>query len=229
MERQAERVLMRANARLRHGADRTAPAISAGPRRLARARALETIRRLRTGGRRTRSVGRSGISGRASRPRRIAAGCSPRRLPNSPTWRSAPQPTPASGLFLHLPVPQPPGIDDRATERLTAWNFSREGEGYFDNLALPDRIVVELRRGLDRAHLGDLMWIVVSPTRSWRASKQLRWADRPARAVPRAAARRADKPCGRRVQHAGHTRAAAGDPAGSISDASDAANWLVRA
>jgi len=75
-------------------------------------------------------------------------------------------------VFLHLPVPQPPGVYDRATERLTAWNFSGEGGGYFDNLALTDRIVGELRRGLDRARLGDLTWIVVSSTRSWGASKQ---------------------------------------------------------
>jgi hypothetical protein len=75
-------------------------------------------------------------------------------------------------VFLHLPVPQPPGVYDRATERLTAWNFGGEGGGYFDNLALADRAVGELRRALDRARLGDLTWIVVSSTRSWRASKQ---------------------------------------------------------
>ena len=75
-------------------------------------------------------------------------------------------------VFLHLPIPQPPGVYDRATERLTAWNFSHEGGGYFDNLALADRIVGELRRGLDRARLGDVTWIVVSSTRSWRGSKQ---------------------------------------------------------
>src|SRR5262249_57361925 len=74
-------------------------------------------------------------------------------------------------VFLHLPVPQPPGVYDRATERLTAWNFSGEGGGYFDNLALTDRIVGELRRGLDRARLGDLTWIVVGSTRSWGASE----------------------------------------------------------
>ena len=73
-------------------------------------------------------------------------------------------------VFLHVPVPEPPGIYDRATERLTAWNFRGEGGGYFDNLALADRIVGELRRGLDRMRLGDVTWIVVSSTRSWRGS-----------------------------------------------------------
>jgi arylsulfatase A-like enzyme len=74
-------------------------------------------------------------------------------------------------VFLHLPVPQPPGIYDRATQRRTAWNFSGVGESYFDNLALADRIVGDLRRGLDRARLGDRTWIVLSSTRSWSASK----------------------------------------------------------
>src|SRR5262249_61733927 len=52
VERRAQRVLTRASARLRHGGDRMAPAVSAGPRRRARARPLETFPRLRTGARR---------------------------------------------------------------------------------------------------------------------------------------------------------------------------------
>src|SRR5206468_3333635 len=75
-------------------------------------------------------------------------------------------------VLLHLPIPQPPGIYDRSTERLTAWNFNGEVAGYFDNLALADRLVGELRRWLDRARLGDVTWIVVSSSRSWHASRQ---------------------------------------------------------
>ncbi len=75
-------------------------------------------------------------------------------------------------VLLHLPLPQPPGIYDRATESLTAWNFSGAGGGYFDNLALAERVVGDLRRGLDRARLGDRTWIVLTSTRSWSASKQ---------------------------------------------------------
>jgi len=75
-------------------------------------------------------------------------------------------------VFLHLPVPQPPGIYDRAAERFTAWNVSGAGGGYFDNLALADRIIGDLRRGLDRARLDDRTWIVVTSTRSWQASTQ---------------------------------------------------------
>jgi len=132
-------------------------------------------------------------------------------------------------VLLHLPVPQPPGIYDRATERLTAWSFSGEGEGYFDNLALADRIVGELRRGLDRARLGDLTWIVVSSTRSWRASKQYDGQTDPR--VPFLVR----PPEGGRTRHvdAVFSTLATHDLLlavlrGSISDASDAANWLAR-
>jgi hypothetical protein len=75
-------------------------------------------------------------------------------------------------VLLHLPLPQPPGIYDRATGRLTPWNFTGEGPEYLDNLALVDRVVGELRRGLDRARLGDRTWIVVSSDRWRRASKR---------------------------------------------------------
>ena len=75
-------------------------------------------------------------------------------------------------VLLHLPVPQPPGIYDRATGRLTTWNFTGAGGGHLDNLALADRVVANLRRGLERARLGDRTWIVVSSDRWWRTSKQ---------------------------------------------------------
>ena len=50
-------------------------------------------------------------------------------------------------VLLHLPVPQPPGIYDRAAGRLTPWNFTGAEGGYLDNLALADRTdVPDLRR-----------------------------------------------------------------------------------
>ena len=73
-------------------------------------------------------------------------------------------------VLLHLPVPRPPGIYDPATGRLTAWNFTGAGGGYLDNLALADRMIAELRRGLKRARLDDRTWLVVSADRWWRAS-----------------------------------------------------------
>ena len=83
--------------------------------------------------------------------------------------------TAANGRFalvmLHLPLPQPPGIYDRAAGRLTTWNFTGAEAEYLDNLALADRVVGELRRGLERARLGDRTWIVVSSDRWSRTSK----------------------------------------------------------
>ena len=75
-------------------------------------------------------------------------------------------------VLLHLPLPQPPGIYDRVTGRLTPWNFTGAETEYLDNLALADRVVGELRRGLERARLLDRTWIVVSSDRWWRASKR---------------------------------------------------------
>jgi sulfatase-like protein len=75
-------------------------------------------------------------------------------------------------VLLHLPLPQPPGIYDRATGRLTSWNFTGTEAEYLDNLALADRVVGQLRRGLDRARLGDRTWIVLSSDRWRRASKR---------------------------------------------------------
>ena len=74
-------------------------------------------------------------------------------------------------VLLHLPIPQPPAIYDRDTGSLTAWNFNGAGGGYLDNLALVDRVIGDLRRGLDRARLGDRTWLVVSADRWWRGSK----------------------------------------------------------
>ena len=73
-------------------------------------------------------------------------------------------------VLLHLPLPQLPAIYDRTTARLTAWNFAGAEAGYLDNLALTDRLVGELRRGLDRARLGDRTWLLVTSNRSWRTT-----------------------------------------------------------
>ena len=74
-------------------------------------------------------------------------------------------------VVLHLPLPLPPGIYDRKSARLTPWNFSGMDAEYLDNLALADRLLGELRHGLDRARLRDRTWIVVTSDRWWRAAK----------------------------------------------------------
>jgi len=132
-------------------------------------------------------------------------------------------------VLLHLPVPQPPGIYDRATGRLTAWNFTGEGGGYVDNLALADRMVGELRRALDRARLGDRTWLVVSSNRWWRASKQ--YDGQADHRVPFLAR----PPDGGRPAHLEVAFNTLGTHdlilailRGSISDTRDAAAWLAR-
>ncbi|HEU0008439.1 MAG TPA: sulfatase-like hydrolase/transferase [Verrucomicrobiae bacterium] len=72
--------------------------------------------------------------------------------------------------FLHLPLPHKPGIYRPSTGKLTAFNFSTRG-GYFDNLALCDRVLGELRRAIAEAGLGDRTWLLVSSDHWWRESR----------------------------------------------------------
>jgi hypothetical protein len=74
-------------------------------------------------------------------------------------------------VLLHLPLPHPPGIYDPVTGRLTRWNFGGDEREYLDNLALVDRVVGDLRRGLDRARMLDRTWIVLSSDR-WRPASR---------------------------------------------------------
>lgn len=132
-------------------------------------------------------------------------------------------------VLLHLPVPRPPGIYDRATGRLTTWNFTGAGGGYLDNLALADRMVAELRRAIERANLGDRTWLVVSADQWWRASKH--YDGQVDHRVPFLVR----PPAGGRATHvdAVFNTLATHDLVlailrGSISDTADAAAWLAR-
>src|SRR6185437_12003770 len=49
--------------------------------------------------------------------------------------------------FIHMPVPHPPGVYDRVTQRI------RNGGSYLDNLALADRDLQELLTSLRSAQL----------------------------------------------------------------------------
>lgn len=71
--------------------------------------------------------------------------------------------------FLHLPVPHKPGVFDAATDSFTPFAFST-ARGYFDNLALCDRILGEVRRALADNGLADRTWILVSSDHWWRES-----------------------------------------------------------
>jgi hypothetical protein len=132
-------------------------------------------------------------------------------------------------VLLHLPLPRPPGIYDRATRSLTTWNFSGAGGEYFDNLALADRLLAELRRSIERGDLGDRTWIVVSSAEWWRAAK--RYDGQVDHRVPFLVR----PPDGGRPTHADapFNTLAAHDLAlailrGSIRDTADAAAWLTR-
>jgi hypothetical protein len=65
-------------------------------------------------------------------------------------------------LFIHLPVPHPPGIYDRKTGQI------RAGGTYIDNLALADRVLEELTSSLNGTAAGSNTTLIVSSDHSWR-------------------------------------------------------------
>ncbi len=141
--------------------------------------------------------------------------------------------TAADGRFglvlLHVPLPRPPGIYDRAGGRLTTRNFTRTGGGYLDNLALADVLIADLRRAIERARLGDRTWLVVSGDGWWREAE--RYDGHTDHRVPFLVR----PPEGGRATHvdAAFNTLATHDLVlailrGSIMDTSDAATWLTR-
>ncbi len=80
-------------------------------------------------------------------------------------------------VFLHFPVPHPPGIWDTSHARFTTANSN-----YIDNLQLSDYILGKLRRTLEATGDWDRSTIVVSgdhPYRAtmWQGAKNLRTAE----------------------------------------------------
>ena len=71
--------------------------------------------------------------------------------------------------FLHLPGPHHPAIYDSKEDRFTILNFST-AQGYFDNLALTDMALGELRRQMESAGVWDDTWLIVSADHPWRES-----------------------------------------------------------
>lgn len=65
-------------------------------------------------------------------------------------------------VFVHLPVPHPPGLYDRKTHR-----FSKDGN-YLDNLVLADEALGDLMQEIDRTPLADQTTVIVSSDHSWR-------------------------------------------------------------
>lgn len=67
-------------------------------------------------------------------------------------------------VFLHLPVPHPPGIYDRYRDQ-----FSTDTRAnYFDNYRLADRTLGMLRTSMERAGLWDSSAVLVLSDHSWR-------------------------------------------------------------
>jgi hypothetical protein len=65
-------------------------------------------------------------------------------------------------VFIHLPIPHPPGIYDRRTE-------SRSTTGsYIDNLALADKSLAELMAILNATPLASRTTVIVCSDHSWR-------------------------------------------------------------
>jgi hypothetical protein len=69
-----------------------------------------------------------------------------------------------SFVYIHLPVPHPPGIYDRKTGTL------RETGSYIDNLALSDRILDDLMKNLNAAPLASKTTVIICSDHSWRVS-----------------------------------------------------------
>jgi hypothetical protein len=65
-------------------------------------------------------------------------------------------------VFIHLPVPHPPGIYDRSTGK------QRDGGSYIDNLALADRCLDELISSLNATASAGNTTLIVTSDHSWR-------------------------------------------------------------
>jgi hypothetical protein len=65
-------------------------------------------------------------------------------------------------LFIHLPIPHPPGIYDRTTGKL------RGAGTYIDNLALADRSLGELMNSLNATASAEKTILILSSDHSWR-------------------------------------------------------------
>ncbi len=80
-------------------------------------------------------------------------------------------------VLLHLPVPHPGGIFNRATGQ-----FALGGTSYVDNLALADRCLGQLRAQLERTGVWDEATVVLMGDHSWRTDTM--WRRTPAQWTP---------------------------------------------
>jgi hypothetical protein len=76
-------------------------------------------------------------------------------------------------VYIHLPVPHPPGIYDRVSRRLT--NSSRSS--YLDNLALTDHAFGDLRRAMEASGVWDRSTVIITADHWWRSEYWATGAD----------------------------------------------------
>lgn len=72
-------------------------------------------------------------------------------------------------MLLHLAPPHKPGIYLPETDRYTVFGMPKV-KGYFNNLALADRSLGEIRRAIVESGAGDRTWIILSSDHWWRES-----------------------------------------------------------
>jgi len=79
--------------------------------------------------------------------------------------------------FVHLPVPHAPYVYDR---QKGTWDTTTERQ-YFDNVALADRALGELRQTMEQAGTWDQTTVIISSDHWWRIdywrSKKNLWAE----------------------------------------------------
>lgn len=72
-------------------------------------------------------------------------------------------------ILLHLPAPHLPGIYVADKGKFTIWGMSK-ASGYFNNLALADHELGELRQAMETSGKWNKTWIILSADHSWRGS-----------------------------------------------------------
>ena len=73
-------------------------------------------------------------------------------------------------IYLHIMLPHKPIIFNRQTGRMTPFNYSPWG--YYDNLALTDKCLGEIRRTLENAGLWESTTVLVTSDHPWRKAKK---------------------------------------------------------
>ena len=146
-------------------------------------------------------------------------------------------------IFVHYPIPHPPGIYERTSKRFSLNSIS----GYLDNLALADHVLGELRRNMVEAGVWENTTVLISSDHSLRADRIWRshpfWEPQFTKEDPLALNSASDERVPFIVKLAGNSEGITYDPAlntvlsqdlilailsGEVSNAADVKEWLDR-